>query len=107
MLEIWTAIVRYDCESEVSAHFTEGGALLWAINDIVSFLKADDDELFDDWERFAANYSFEPDNPLSIHDLETLKDIPPSDLWKIYNFWNEITWSTSYDMTISRVRLKA
>ena len=81
-MNIWTFVVRYDSELSVSTHFTQKGALLAAIGDILEYLGIQEDyfECARDEEEYP---------PWKQKELDAMRS---EQLTEVYQQWAERTW---------------
>jgi hypothetical protein len=79
---IWTFVCRYDGDLSVSTHFTQKGALLTGIGDVLDYLGIYE-EYFDD-DRDEKEYP--------PWRKEQLAEMNSEQLIKVYQLWSERTW---------------
>ena len=81
-MNIWTFVVRYDGELSVSTHFTQKGAFLAAIGDILIYLGIE--------EGYFENTIDEKEYP--IWKQKELDAMRSEQLIEVYQQWSERTW---------------
>ena len=95
-MNVWIVLTRLDSEQYVTAHLTEKGAHLTAIDDVVEYLgvcegyfeSPEDEEEYPEWRR------------------ETLKGMKRNELCGIYGEWCERLWDNyEYSTTIEQTRI--
>ena len=96
-MNIWTFVCRYDGELAVTTHFTQKGALLSAIGDILLYLgiteeyfgDGGDEEEYPTWKE------------------EQLADMSSEQLLKVYQLWAERTWDHyNYESEVIRTQVE-
>jgi hypothetical protein len=96
-MNVWIVLTRMDSEQYVTAHLTEKGAYLTAINEVVDYLGIDeeyfadieDEEEYPEWRR------------------ETLKGMKRNELSGVYGEWCERLWDNyEYSTSIEEARMQ-
>ena len=96
-MNIWMFVCRYDGELSVSTHFTQKGALLVAIGDVLDYLGIYE-EYFDD-DRDEKEYP--PWRP------EQLAEMDSEQLIKVYQLWSERTWDHfNYESEVIKTKVE-
>ena len=103
-MDIWVATSRQDYEIWPSTHLTQGGALLHAIGEILTFLDLEGINNSSDGEAQWKDFLDDRSTPgQHAPDIKNWREKGCEELWKIYNFLNEFTWdSHDFEMTIHR-----
>jgi len=97
-MNVWIVLTRLDSEQYITAHLTEKGAFLHAIEDVVEYLGID--------EKYFANSEDEEEYP-EWH-AETLKKMKRTELSQVYGDWCERLWDNyEYSTTIEQTRMQA
>ena len=95
-MNVWIVLTRLDGEQYVTAHLTEKGAFLHAIEDVVEYLGID--------EKYFANSEDEEEYP-EWH-AETLKKMKRTELSQVYGDWCERLWDNyEYSTNIEHTRM--
>jgi hypothetical protein len=95
-MNVWIVLTRLDSEQYITAHLTEKGAFLHAIEDVVEYLGID--------EKYFANSEDEEEYP-EWH-AETLKKMKRTELSQVYGDWCERLWDNyEYSTTIEQTRM--
>jgi|TARA_R100000049_G_C1937366_1_gene81262 hypothetical protein len=95
-MNVWIVLTRMDSEQYVTAHLTEKGAFLHAIEDVVEYLGID--------EKYFANSEDEEEYP-EWH-AETLKKMKRTELSQVYGDWCERLWDNyEYSTNIEHTRM--
>ena len=107
-MPIWVFMVRYDGEMACSTHFTEKGAILAAIEDIMQYLGIEDEEdakkIYNDRSGIEEDAGVEP--PEWHH--EKLRKMTARELYGIFGEWVEKTWDDfMYECEITKTRVAA
>ena len=114
-MRLWVTQIFYSGELTCSTHLTEKGALLRALADIFDYLGVDDKvqartAMRDKWGGHPDNRPTDEEVE-KIWDVDVLKALESSQLWKIFGQWNMCTWDNydgnSYTVDINRVMLEA
>jgi len=96
-MNIWIVLTRMDSEQYVTAHLTEKGAYLTAINEVVDYLGIDegyfespeDEEEYPEWRG------------------QALKQMKRNELCGIYGEWCERLWDNyEYSTSIEEARMQ-
>ena len=96
-MNVWIVLTRLDSEQYITAHLTEKGAFLHAIEDVVEYLGID--------EKYFANSEDEEEYP-EWH-AETLKKMKRTELSQVYGDWCERLWDNyEYSTTIEQTRMQ-
>ena len=95
-MNVWIVLTRLDSEQYITAHLTEKGAFLHAIEDVVEYLGID--------EKYFANSEDEEEYP--EWRRETLKGMKRIELCGIYGEWCERLWDNyEYSTNIEHTRM--
>ena len=98
-MKVWCVIENADGELNATVHLTQGGALIAALTDVLDFLKIESEAqakaLLKRWKL----------DERQEWDMDLIKELPPQELWKLWDFWSEFTWDTEFDITIQSRRL--
>jgi hypothetical protein len=96
-MNVWIVLTRMDSEQYVTAHLTEKGAYLTAINEVVDYLGID--------EEYFADIEDEKDYP--EWRRETLKGMKRNELSGVYGEWCERLWDNyEYSTSIEEARMQ-
>jgi len=96
-MNVWIVLTRMDSEQYVTAHLTEKGAYLTAINEVVDYLGIDegyfespeDEEEYPEWRG------------------QALKQMKRNELCGIYGEWCERLWDNyEYSTSIEEARMQ-
>jgi len=94
---IWTFVCRYDGDLSVSTHFTQKGALLTGIGDVLDYLGIYE-EYFDD-DRDEKEYP--------PWRKEQLAEMNSEQLIKVYQLWSERTWDHfNYESEVIKTKVE-
>ena len=105
-MPIWVFIVRYEGEMCCSTHFTEKGALLAGIFDMLDYLGAEDEE--DATRIFNFNARDEDNVAPPEWNPEKLRQMKPDQLGEIFNLWVEKVWDRpEYEIEIAKTKVAA
>jgi len=95
-MNVWIVLTRLDSEQYITAHLTEKGAFLHAIEDVVEYLGID--------EKYFANSEDEEEYP--EWQAETLKKMKRTELSQVYGDWCERLWDNyEYSTNIEHTRM--
>ncbi len=109
-MPIWVFMVRYDGEMACSTHFTEKGAFLAAIEDVMQYLGIEDDEdaknvynqrsgIAEDTESWVEPPEWNP---------EKLRSMSVRELHGVFGEWVEKTWDDFiYECEITKTKVAA
>jgi hypothetical protein len=97
-MNVWIVMTRLDSEQYVTAHLTEKGAYLMAIDDVVEYLGIDE------------KYFVSPEDEAEYPEWrrETLKRLKRPELSQVYGDWCERLWDNyEYSTIIEEARMQA
>ena len=95
-MNVWIVLTTFESEQTVTAHLTEKGAFLHAIEDVVEYLGID--------EKYFANSEDEEEYP--EWQAETLKKMKRTELSQVYGDWCERLWDNyEYSTNIEHTRM--
>ena len=95
-MNVWIVLTTFESEQTVTAHLTEKGAFLYAIEDVVQYLGID--------EKYFANSDDEAEYP--EWQSETLKKMKRTELSCVYGDWCERLWDNyEYNTNIEHTRM--
>ena len=96
-MNIWTFVCRYDGELSVSTHFTQKGAMLAAIGDVLDYLGITED-YFDDRD---------DEKEYPTWKEEQLADMSSEQLIKVWHLWAERTWDHfNYESEVIKTKVE-
>jgi len=107
-MPIWVFMVRYDGDFSCSTHFTEKGAMLAAMGDVLQYLGVEDAEdaknVYSGRPNIQADEGVEPPE----WDLEKLRKMPINELYRVFGLWSERTWDDfMYECEIMKTKVAA
>ena len=101
-MPIWVFIVRYEGEVFCSTHFTEKGAYLNAIYDVLEYLGVEEEE----YARSVCGCDDDENPPEWDH--EKLQKMKANELIGVYGEWVEYTWDHfDYDVEVEKTMVRA
>jgi|TARA_R110002020_G_scaffold187156_1_gene385324 hypothetical protein len=96
-MNVWIVLTRMDSEQYVTAHLTEKGAYLTAINEVVDYLGID--------EEYFADIEDEEEYP--EWRGQALKQMKRNELSGVYGEWCERLWDNyEYSTSIEEARMQ-
>jgi len=107
-MPIWVFMVRYDGEMACSTHFTEKGAILAAIEDVMQYLGIEDDE--DAKNVYNQRCGIEEDAGVEPPEWnpEKLRIMSVGELYGVFGEWSEKTWDDFiYECEIIKTKVAA
>ena len=107
-MPIWVFMVRYEGEMACTTHFTEKGAMLAAIGDMLEYLGVEDEEdaqrVYNSYGGIAEGEQIES----PAWDQEKMRKMNINELNGIFGEWVEKTWdSHEYDVEITKTMVRA
>jgi hypothetical protein len=114
-MNIWVMTGSYEGEHFASTHFTEKGAKLAAIADMLEFLGVEDEETATTVINARAEYYRAPvsenDDKAEIHewDQDKMRGMTQSELGVIFRDWAELAWDNDrgYVLEVIKTRIAA
>lgn len=109
-MPIWVFIVRYEGEMCCTTHFTEKGAMLAAIADILEYLGVEDEQ---DAKRVFNSHggittTGDDENEPPEWDQEKMRKMSINEVNGIFGEWAEKTWdSYEYDIEVAKTVVRA
>lgn len=106
-MPIWVFMVQYDGEMSCSTHFTQKGALLAAMEDVLQYLGVEDAEDASRVYNTSSGMTREVVEPPEW-DPEKLRKMPINDLYGVFGEWCEKTWDDfMYQCEIMKTKVAA
>ena len=99
-MKVWVMQGIHEGEMFASTHMTEKGAALAAIADVLDYLGVEDEETAQSVVNGRTPLDAELPDEVTEWDFEKMKDMPRTELWKIFGDWSELTWDNSYGYQI-------
>ena len=105
-MPIWVFIVRYEGEVFCSTHFTEKGAYLNAIYDVLEYLGVEEEQYARSVCGIAGDEDKDAEPPEWDH--EKLQKMKANELIGIFGEWVEYTWDHfDYDVEVEKTMVRA